>query len=198
MSAGKIFAGKPRPLLFALAAAIQVGLIAAMVYDRVQILRNGAEVTLKARPVDPRDLLRGDYVVLSYDISNLPAGALADKPADGRGSTVYVKLARKPDGTSEAVSLHSEPVPVGDGEALIQGRTTSGTNCGVDRRAFCRDLRVKYGLERYFVPQGEGREIEHARNQNKVSVVAAVTPSGRAAIKRLLLDGKPIYDEPLF
>jgi len=28
--------------------------------------------------------------------------------------------------------------------------------------------------------------------------VAAVTPSGRAAIKRLLLDGKPVYDEPLF
>jgi len=29
-------------------------------------------------------------------------------------------------------------------------------------------------------------------------VVAAVTRSGQAAIKRLLLDGKPVYDEPLF
>jgi hypothetical protein len=31
-----------------------------------------------------------------------------------------------------------------------------------------------------------------------VSVVAAVTPTGRAAIKRLLLGGKPVYDEPMF
>jgi uncharacterized membrane-anchored protein len=198
MNVGKIFAGKPRLLLFALAAAIQIGLIAAMVYDRVQILRNGVEVTLKARPVDPRDLLRGDYVVLRYDISDLPAGTLADKPADGRGSTVYVKLMRKPDGASEAISVHTEPVPVGDGEALVQGRVTGGTNCGVSRKEFCRNLQIKYGLERYFVPQGEGREIEAARNQDKVSIVAAVAPSGRVAIKRLLMDGKPVYDEPLF
>jgi hypothetical protein len=29
-------------------------------------------------------------------------------------------------------------------------------------------------------------------------VVAAVTPGGRAAIKRLLIDGQPVYDEPSF
>jgi hypothetical protein len=29
-----------------------------------------------------------------------------------------------------------------------------------------------------------------------VEVVAAVAPSGQAAIKRLLIDGVPIYDEP--
>ena len=40
--------------------------------------------------------------------------------------------------------------------------------------------------------------MEQARNQRKLSIVAAVAPSGRAAIKRLLLDGKPVYDEPLF
>ena len=49
-----------------------------------------------------------------------------------------------------------------------------------------------------FVPEGEGRELEQARNQRKLAIVAAVTPSGRAAIKRLLLDGKPVYDEPMF
>ncbi len=48
------------------------------------------------------------------------------------------------------------------------------------------------------MPQDEGKEIERARNQRQVSVVAAVTPAGRAAIKRLLLDGKPVYDEPMF
>jgi uncharacterized membrane-anchored protein len=48
------------------------------------------------------------------------------------------------------------------------------------------------------VPEGEGRKLEQARDQRKVIVVAAVAPSGRAAIKRLLVDGEPFYDEPWF
>jgi len=185
-------------LLFAFAALIQVALIGFMVYDRAQILRAGGEVTLQTRPVDPRDFLRGDYVVLSYDISNLPAGELKDEPSHGRGTPVFVKLARKDGGVYEAVSVHSEPVPLAGGEVLIRGRVASGATCGSNHRAFCDRLRITYGIERYFVPQDEGREIERSRNQGKVSIVAAVTPGGRAAIKRLLLDGKPVYDEPMF
>ena len=188
----------PRALLFALAAAIQVALVALMVYDRVRVLREGSEVTLQTRPVDPRDFLRGDYVVLTYEITNLPAGALKDTPSQGRGTPVFVKLARKGDGPHEAVSVHTEPVSVADGEALIRGRVTGGATCGSAHRAFCERLQINYGIERYFVPQDEGREIERSRNQGKVSVVAAVTPAGRAAIKRLLLGGKPVYDEPMF
>jgi uncharacterized membrane-anchored protein len=188
----------PRVLLFTLAAAIQVALIALMVYDRARVLREGSEITLQTRPVDPRDFLRGDYVVLDYEISNLPAGELKDTPSQGRGTPVFVKLARKDGGVYEAVSVHGEPVPVGDGEVLIRGRVASGATCGSNHRVFCDRLRITYGIERYFVPQDEGREIERSRNQGKVSIVAAVTPAGRAAIKRLLLDGKPVYDEPMF
>ncbi len=57
---------------------------------------------------------------------------------------------------------------------------------------------ISYGIERYFVPEGEGREIESARNEGKVAIVAAVTPAGRAAIKRLLVDGRLVYNEPLY
>jgi uncharacterized membrane-anchored protein len=188
----------PRVLLYTLAAVIQITLIALMVYDHVKVLRDGTEVTLQTRPVDPRDFLRGDYVVLNYEITDLPAGALKDTPSGGRNSPVFVKLARKPSGFYEAVSVHAETVPVAEGEMLIRGRVTGGATCGPTRRAFCERLRINYGIERYFVPQGEGREIERSRNQGKVSVVAAVTPAGRVAIKRLLLDGKPVYDEPMF
>jgi uncharacterized membrane-anchored protein len=188
----------PRVLLYALAGAIQVALIVVMVYDRVRVLREGSEVTLQTRPVDPRDFLRGDYVVLDYEISNLSAGELKDMPSQGRGTPVFVKLVRKDGGVYDAVSVHGEPVAVADGEVLIRGRAASGATCGSKHRVFCDRLRLTYGIERYFVPQGEGKEIERSRNQGKVSIVAAVTPSGRAAIKRLLLDGKPVYDEPMF
>ena len=188
----------PRVLLFAFAALIQVALIGVIVYDRAQVLREGSEVALQTRPVDPRDFLRGDYVVLNYEITNLPAGALKDMPSQGRGTPVFVKLTRKPDGFHEAVSVHAEPMPVADGEVVIRGRTVRGATCGSNNRLFCERLQITYGIERFFVPQDEGREIERSRNQGKVSVVAAVTPAGRAAIKRLLLDGKPVYDEPMF
>lgn len=188
----------PRWVLFAAAALVQVALIALMVGDRASILREGTEVTLQTSPVDPRDFLRGDYVVLSYAISSLPAGEFKDRPSSGRGTHVFVKLAPNAEGFHDAVSVHAEPVAVTPPERLIRGKIVYGATCGATHRQFCDRLTLKYGIESYFVPQGEGLEIEKARNQRSVSVVAAVTPDGRAAIKRLLIDGKPVYDEPLF
>lgn len=188
----------PRAALFAAAGLIQVALIAAMVIDRAGILRDGTEITLQTRPVDPRDFLRGDYVQLRYGISTVRLNALAGTPIAGRNAPVFVKLAPDPDGFYGAVSAHLLPVPVSGREVLIKGRFTSGFECGGSVRTYCEWADVTYGLERYFVPEGEGRAIEAARNEGKVSVVAAVTPDGRAAIKRLLIDGKPVYDEPMF
>ena len=188
-----LFARVPRVVLFAVAGLIQLALIAAMVIDRAGVLRDGKEITLQTRPVDPRDFLRGDYVILSYDISQISADKLEKQGGKDRDPVVFVKLALQPDGFHKAVSAHFEPVPVSGNEVLIRGRITNLRYC-----TSCPTYFVNYGLEKFFVPEGEGRELENARNQNKVTVVAAVTSSGRAAIKRLLLDGKPVYDEPLF
>jgi uncharacterized membrane-anchored protein len=193
-----ILARIPRLWLFAAAGLIQVAAIAFMVGDRIMILRTGTEVKLRTRALDPRDPLRGDYVTLGNDITSVDAGALKDTPSSGRSSVVYVKIAPDAEGYYKPVSVHRDPVPLAAGEVLIRGRTANGTDCGEDRRAFCGSLTLDYGIEKFFVPQGEGRVIEAARNQGKVAIVAAVTSGGRAAIKRLLIDGKPVYDEPLF
>ncbi|WFU81650.1 GDYXXLXY domain-containing protein [Bradyrhizobium sp. CIAT3101] len=186
----------PKAVLFGAAILLQCALLVLMVVDRVRILREGREVTLQTRPVDPRDLLRGDYVVLGYDISQLPAGALAGQPTAERNPVVFVKLAPDANGLYQAVSVHAEPVTVAAPEVLIRGRVSY--SCGSTSRIFCDKLTIRYGLESYFVPEGEGRKLEQARNQQKLRVVAAVLPSGRAAIKRLLLDGEPIYEEPWY
>jgi uncharacterized membrane-anchored protein len=185
----------PKAVLFGVAILLQCVLLVLMVADRMQILREGREVTLQTQPVDPRDLLRGDYVVLRYDISQVSSGALAGKPSAERNPAVFVKLAPNASGLYEAVSVHAGPVPVTAPEVLIRGRVSYSCGSG---RAFCDRLTIKYGLESYFVPEGEGKTLEQARNQQKLRVVAAVLPSGRAAIKRLLLDGEPVYEEPLY
>ncbi|EJN15498.1 putative membrane-anchored protein [Bradyrhizobium sp. YR681] len=186
----------PKAVLFGVAVLFQCALLVLMVADRMQILREGREVTLQTQPVDPRDLLRGDYVVLRYDISQVPAGALAGKTAETRNPIVFVKLAPNANGLYEAVSVSAEPVAVAAPEIMIRGRVSY--SCGSTSRTFCDRIQIKYGLESYFVPEGEGRKLEQARNQQKLRVVAAVLPSGRAAIKRLLLDGEPVYEEPLY
>ncbi|CUU14568.1 putative membrane-anchored protein [Bradyrhizobium sp. JR7.2] len=198
-SVTKLWQRIPKAVLFGVAVLLQCVLLVLMVADRMQILREGREVTLQTQPVDPRDLLRGDYVVLRYDISQLPAGTLAGQPAAERKPVVFVKLAPNANGLYEAVSVHAEPVTVTAPEVLIRGRVSSyGGTCGSGSRVFCEKLAIKYGLESYFVPEGEGKKLEQARNQQKLRVVAAVLPSGRAAIKRLLLDGEPVYEEPLY
>jgi uncharacterized membrane-anchored protein len=68
---------------------------------------------------------------------------------------------------------------------------TGARDCKLGRRA----VDVRYGLESYFVPQGEGKKIE-TTEKARLEVVAAIAPSGQAAIKRLLIDGLPVYDEP--
>jgi len=189
----------PRVLLYALAALIQVTAIGLIVYDRVRVLREGGEVTLQTRPVDPRDFLRGDYVVLGYDMSQLKTGALKDQPSPSSHPVVYVKLAPNRDGFYEAVSVHTTPVPVTSPEILIRGRVRYGASCGTSAKpTFCNEISVRYNLESYFVPEGEGKKLEDARNARKLTIVAAVLPSGRAAIKRLLLDGQPVYEEPWY
>jgi uncharacterized membrane-anchored protein len=184
----------PKPVLFGAAGLIQAALIGFMVADRIMILRTGADVKLETRPVDPRDFLRGDYVTLGYNISSVPSSALRDTA--GRGTQVFVKLAPNRDGFYEAVSVHATPFDVTDAEVLIRGRVSGGTYCS-DFRTYCT-LQVRYGIESYFVPEGEGGKLEAARNARKLVVVAAVTPAGRAAIRRLLIDGEPVYDEPCF
>jgi uncharacterized membrane-anchored protein len=188
----------PKPLLFSTAALIQVALIGYMVVDRVMILRTGTEVKLEARPVDPRDFLRGDYVTLNYNISSVPGGDILESATTGM--PVFVKLAPNRDGFYETVSVHTAPVDVTSPDVLIRGRIRGGI-IYYRGKAACPNgctLQVQYGIERYFVPEGEGGKIEAARNARKLAVVAAVTPAGRAAIKRLLIDGEPVYDEPWF
>jgi uncharacterized membrane-anchored protein len=184
----------PKVALFGAVLVVQVALLAMMVIDRMQILRDGAEVTLQTRPIDPRDIFRGDYVVLGYDISEVPAALLKDKPSGSKRSVeVFVKLAPNREGVYQAVSAHLDRAAVKSPEVLIRGRIPWYCNA-----AHCTSLPIRYNLEKYFVPEGEGRQLEEFRNQRKMTVVAAVLPSGRAAIKRLLVDGKPVYDEPWF
>lgn len=192
------------PGTFALAVAAiflaQALFLGAMIWDRMALLRSGKEVTLAIEPVDPRDLFRGDYVILTYDISRLEESKLAGDNNFEEGDTVWVTLEDQ-DGLWQAAALHREAPDEG---TFIQGRIDYAI--GARPRTVeedepcenCRMLTLSYGIESYFVPEGTGWDLEEQRNENRLAARIALGSDGEAAIKGLLLDGELIYEEPLF
>ena len=63
-------------------------------------------------------------------------------------------------------------------------------------------VRVDYGIDSYFVPEGEGKNIEAAIGDQDVAervvVQVAVDENGTSAIKALILDGEILYEENIF
>jgi uncharacterized membrane-anchored protein len=194
--------GRVPPLpRYILAALVLCGLILATVVQRATILRSGQEVRLEVVPVDPRDLFRGDYVVLDYRIGTVDLSKDVMSSPFTRGQQVFVTL--RSDGTNKAkaVAISAERPAVSGSDIVISGVVSSPSTCQlneagvIDCKLGRRAVGVRYGLESYFVPEGEGKNIE-LTPKALLEVVAAVAPSGQSAIKRLLIDGKPVYDEP--
>ena len=55
------------------AALLQSAALGKIIYDRADLIRNGAEVVLQSGMVDPRDLFRGHYVTLNLTIGRISA-----------------------------------------------------------------------------------------------------------------------------
>ena len=142
-------------------------------------LQTGDEILLKTRPVDPRDLFRGDYVILRYDISTINTDTLTYQGSDFKeDDRVYVLL-------------NIDDQKIGSLTNIDKNKPKEGIFIeGIVKRVYNNRLNVEYGIESYFVPEGKGREIE--RSLGKIYTKVAVDEFGNAVIKSLVLDGKDI------
>ncbi|WP_052487871.1 GDYXXLXY domain-containing protein [Gordoniibacillus kamchatkensis] len=139
--------------------------------------RLGQEIRIRTAPVDPRDVMYGDYIVLSYDISRLDKSLWregGDIPK--RGETVYVLLKQSAanGGIYEAAGAFRSKPAAGSGEAVLKGR--------VDY-SFDNRIRVRYGLEKYYVAEHQGKELE--KKAGAMIAVVAVAPWGQTVLERL-------------
>lgn len=175
-------------------AGLQTLILGTIIQSRASILSNGAEVLLKTAPVDPRDFLRGDYVVLNYDISSVPVQTVSGGiPAEPGERVLWVRLKKQEDGFWTVIeSSFHELSPQPETVILRSQPFYSGGLAAGD------SIRVEYGIERYYVPEGEGKPIDEARNDGNVAISVRVSPDGSPQIRSLLVDGKPVYDEPLY
>ncbi|HIA16964.1 MAG TPA: hypothetical protein EYN72_09330, partial [Dehalococcoidia bacterium] len=85
--------------LFIAVIAVQIVFLLGLVGYRESILSLGRTAVLETVPVDPRDLFKGEYVTLRYEISTIGEGSLAPQKNQyflegeiNEGDTVYVNL----------------------------------------------------------------------------------------------------------
>ncbi len=149
-------------------------------------LRHGTTVMLKVVPVDPRDLFRGDYVILDYEISRPKEGQrvlgpygnyIEDEPLHNN-DTVYVELIK--DG-----SYHK-------GGNIYKSRPKKGLfikGTAKNKSSFFgfggSNFTIIYGIESFFVQESKGLEIEKSRDKNDIAVEVAINSLGTATIKKL-------------
>jgi len=156
---------------FGLIVAAQLGFLALWAGYHEWLRQTAPTILLQCHPVDPQDLMRGDYMTLGYEIDQV------DVPAVKPGDEVWVLLEARGRyfAVAQAATARLAPKP---GQFLVRGQAQSNW----DRKM---SVRVEYGIEKYFVPEGKGTP-----RFKTIEVEAAVSAAHRLYIKRVLLDGK--------
>lgn len=180
---------------------IQTLLLAGMIAKRQWTLNTGTPVVLETRPVDPRSLFRGDYVRFNYAIGTLRLETLAGDDQFRRNDQVYVTLKEgKP--YWQAVGVHHVEPALAPGEVAIKGEVLYSQdrvwNPETSESEPGKNITVRYGIEEYFVPEGEGRRLERPTEGEVISLRIAVDRFGSGAIQALLINGVEHYRETLF
>jgi uncharacterized membrane-anchored protein len=164
---------------FLIIGAFWIVLIGGFIGFKEFTLKTGNEILLKTVPVDPRDLFRGDYVILRYEITAIDTNTFSLSAPDFKiDDKIYATLDVGNDRIGNIVGISKQPPQSGN---FIKGTVKS---------AYGSSITVEYGIESYFVPEGKGREIE--RNRGKIYTKVAIDKFGNAVIKSLIMDGKEV------
>ena len=152
-----------RKWLIIIVAALQVAVLAQMAGQRELVVKNGKTIYLRTTPVDPRDLFRGDYVSLDYEISSVPKSLLRDGLAENKckqGMRVYAVLDANQNNLCQLAYVTDKKPKDG---LFIRGR--------VGRQYVeSSSIRVLYGIEAYFMQQGKGKQLERDRRLEDVQI----------------------------
>ncbi|AII52245.1 GDYXXLXY domain-containing protein [Hymenobacter sp. APR13] len=134
--------------------------------------RLGTTITLRTAPADPRDLRFHDYLELRYLISELPGRLWKGSAVPRRKAPVYVVLEQR-QGVYEAVAVYPAPPAIGPGQTVLRGWV---------QETWRRSMRLRYGLERYYLPEEARRQL---RRPQPLQVTVSIAPWGQARISQV-------------
>lgn len=140
-----------------------------LLYLSIPLLSTNA-VVLATQPVDPFDLIRGQYIIIRYEIASVPLIEGAEI-----GDAIYVILAEDINGISRYKS--ASLVKPSKDDLFIRGQISY---------IYEENMRVEYGIEQYFFERGAKFETRG------MDVKVKLSGNGGARIVELLQDGERV------
>ncbi|TYC51363.1 GDYXXLXY domain-containing protein [Rhodobacterales bacterium] len=172
-------------MVWGLVALMQLAVIGVPLLDRLQVQMTGRVVPLELVPIDPRDLLRGDYVVINLAIGSIDIDVPGAREIE-RGDEVYVSLEVDGDAPARPVAISRNREDAGD--VAIAGYVRYATD---------DNLRVDYGIDAFFLPEGEGLVVEQL-DASRLMLDVSIADDGRSLPVTLLVDGKVFRSDGIF
>jgi len=170
-------------IIFPVIVLLQLAVLVFMIAKQEYILAAGEKILIQCEPVDPRSLFSGDYVILNYTITSIDFEKIKMKPGEerlpDRNETVYVALEKR-----KGEKFWTEAAASRDPEWLKKNYRT------IIKGRINQYYDIRFGVEEYFVPQFEGKEIE--REMDNVHVEVSIMPDRESAISRLFLNDREV------
>ncbi|MDX2062758.1 MAG: GDYXXLXY domain-containing protein [Bacteroidia bacterium] len=189
----------------ALLIACQLALLGGILVWAARPLWQGTEYRLHVEPIDPRSLMRGNYVALNYGFTTLDVDTLPNdldtliRP----GKVVYLQLAWAPDSSTRVQGVFTQRPT--EGVVLKAWVTYYSSYYSEGGRR--QHLTLRTGLEQYYCPPDEARawerrlrpwlegtesDVAHAVTYARIRVL----PSGEARVVGLELGPAVVEPEP--
>ena len=147
------------------------GLVPRITSDRVRF---------EVIPVDPRDMMRGEYITLGYEFSRLPEDVeLIDERIKSyktktnfnqKSIDVYVTLKfNLKEDIYKGIFFGSTPPTKG---RYLRGKLNSNN-------------RIEFGIEAFYLQEGKGQIYEKAIREKKLVAEVYLAPDGSAQMKKV-------------
>ena len=157
------------------------GLVPRITSDRVRF---------EVIPVDPRDMMRGEYITLGYEFSRLPEDVelIDERIKSYKTNTnfnqktidVYVTLKfNLKEDVYKGIFFGSTPPTKG---RYLRGKLISNN-------------RIEFGIEAFYLQEGKGQIYEQAIREKKLVAEVYLAPDGSAQMKQVhILDNSKVKD----
>ena len=177
---------RARPVVLVAALLQCLGLL-WMAWNHSRPSEVGQRFVLRCQAIDPRDLMRGEYVTLGYEFSNpnpedikrLNREWIQLSGDDRRGDVESYWIL--PEDTAVYVPLMVDAKGLTSGGAPTLKRPESGPYLKgyAGTRRFGQ---IRFGIEAFYVKEGTGNTWEKLRNQGQLVAEIGVLPDGRAGL----------------
>ncbi|MCY6484137.1 GDYXXLXY domain-containing protein [Clostridium aestuarii] len=135
----------------------------------------GEEILIKIKPLDPRDLFRGDYVQLNYEINDIDSEKLDKEILKLKGENEYYPFEALKENklyVSLKKNVKSYEVDKVTLKKPKEGVFLKGkyeySLWHNNKKDKLDGIRVKYTLDKYFVPENTGEELEEKARKGEV------------------------------